>query len=120
MTLTLLLLTGQIAYYGPTHDMAQIAARQGVAIPAGHVGIAHYDRDRLGWLGTLTVGGAVLNVAVVDYTHPDDLDLVRHRDIVAEVDYATAEALGMLRVGRLPGTLILRPPEMAPGGRQWV
>jgi len=120
MTLTLLLLTGQIVYYGPGHDMAAIAQRQGVAIPAGYVGIAHYDRDRLGWLGTLTVGDTVLNVAVVDYTHPDDLDLVRHRDIVAEVDYPTACELGMVHVGRLPGTLILRPPEMAPGGRQWL
>ena len=119
MTLTILLLTGQIAYYGASHDMAAIAARQGVTIPAGYVGIAHYDRDKLGWVGTLSVGGTCLRVVVVDYTHPDDLALVRRRDIIAEVDYATATALNMLTVGRLPGTLILWPPEAA-GGHKWL
>lgn len=115
-----ILMSGQVAHYGPSHDMAAIAARQGVTIPPGYVGIAHYDRDKLGWMGTLAIGGAVLRVAVVDYTHPADLDLVRHRDIIAEVDWPTACALGLDRVGRLPGTLILRAPEVAPGGRQWL
>ena len=118
--LATLILTGQVVHYGPTHDMAAIAARQGVAIPPGYVGIAHWDRDKLGWTGTLTIGGAVLHVIVVDYTHPADLDLVRRRDIVAEVDWPTACALGLDHVGRLPGTLILRAPEVAPGGHRWL
>ncbi len=119
MTRTLLILTGQVCYYGASHDMAAIAERQGVHIPAGRVGIAHRDEAMLGWMGTLTIGGAVLRVVVVDYTHPDDMALVVRRDIIAEVDYATAAALGMLEVGRLPGTLILWPPEAA-GGHKWL
>ena len=118
--LAVLILSGQVAHYGQSHDMAEIAAYRGLTIPPGYVGIAHYDRDKLGWMGTLTIGGAVLHVIVVDYTHPDDLDLVRHRDIIAEVDWPTAQALGLDHVGRLPGTLILRAPEVAPGGHRWL
>ena len=118
--LAALILSGQVAHYGPTHDMAAIAARQGVTIPPGYVGIAHWDKEKLGWTGTLTVAGRTYPVVVVDYTHPDDLALVQARDIIAEVDWPTACALGLDHVGRLPGTLILRAPEVAPGGRQWL
>ena len=93
-------------------SLFSLAAAHGVTLIGG-------DTTRGDYVFNITIGGTVLRVVVVDYTHPDDLELVMRRDIIAEVDYAAAAALGMLEVGRLPGTLILWPPEAA-GRHKWL
>ncbi len=105
-----IILTGLIAFYSCHHDLYQIAARQGVTVPAGYTPIAHWDCSRLGDWGELTfsVDGTsyTYRVIVVDYTAPEDLALVQARRIVAEVPFAVALATGFLAQGLVPGQLV--------------
>jgi len=101
MTLTAIILTGAIVMYAPAWgDLTPIATFHGVVVPADHYVIAHWDRDKLGWVGTLTIAGQSWPVVVGDYTHPRDVALVRERDIIAEVPHALAAAAGFARDGR--------------------
>ena len=121
MTLTLVLtLTGLACYYGPGHDMGNIAAYRGLTIPPGHYGIAHWDEDKLGWPGVLWAGGAAFDIVVVDYTHPRDLAYVRDEmNFIAEVGWNHAgEITGLRYDGKVPAVLQLWPPQAA-GRHTW-
>ena len=104
-----LVFIGRVVFYAPAYgDMAGIAGSYGLAIPADHVGVAHYDQAHMGWTGELDVNGRSYLVVVVDYTHPADLDLVR--GIIAEVPHTVAVEAGFALDGWAQGRLSLRPP----------
>ena len=104
--------TGRVVYYGPSHDWSRIAELQGVEIPPGLTPIARPDCATLGSTGWIMLPGQdPLPWIQADCTATEDQDLVRSRNIVAEIPYPLASQVpGMIQGGWVEGTLSLDAP----------
>lgn len=113
--------TGTLLHYAPTwgdwrgavDDVTGIAARWGVLVPLDRTAIAYWDCSRIGDWGYLVVGDVCLPIVVADCSWDADVPRLRARNVVGELSYPAAVALGLVESGRGRGTLYFPAPRQA-------